>query len=529
MASECRPHRWLAVLLPGLALSIGWGIRGNFGHEAGAAIPGALAAIAAVLASGRPDWHRRVAYFGALGGIGWCFGGTISYGHIIGYTQSGDPTSQLYGFACLFLIGFLWAALGAAATALPAVLSRDRLTELFGPILAFLGILVVQEFAYPAVSAYFGNQGVGFGSAHRQEDPLYWFDTDWTAALLALVSTGIYAALRRRWDRGCSLMAFLALGWWAGFLLFPVLLDWRLSPPRGDSWAGCSGMVGGLLLYLRREGLSSVTRATLTAGLIGGVGFATASMLKLVEMLSGMQLNYHSIMEQSYGLINGIGIGVAMWQLRGEPEVSDEGTERRWTDWAAPAAVLLLIPYMNIRQNPEQWIKEGAMEPLLFGMQPLTWMNLVFAGLGLAGIGLMLRHRTHPIAILPPTWLGRGQLLFVTLLATVVVANFERALPNFAEGRIVTEWIITLNAILVVTLALAFSPSAAARPDTASESSTKWSLSVLTAVCLGSVVVNWAVTRAAYGDKQIGGGTLQIRFGPRATAVEKPKAGAPHP
>ena len=46
---------WLAILLVALSLSIGWGVRGNWGHEYGAMIPGALAAIAAVVVSGRED------------------------------------------------------------------------------------------------------------------------------------------------------------------------------------------------------------------------------------------------------------------------------------------------------------------------------------------------------------------------------------------------------------------------------------------------------------------------------------------
>lgn len=58
---------WELVVFCGLSLSVGWGIRGNFGHEYGAAIPGALAAIAAVLVSGRPDWLAHVHYFALFG------------------------------------------------------------------------------------------------------------------------------------------------------------------------------------------------------------------------------------------------------------------------------------------------------------------------------------------------------------------------------------------------------------------------------------------------------------------------------
>jgi hypothetical protein len=121
-------------LLAALSLSLGWGIRGNFGHEYGAMIPGALTAIAVCLTSGREDWRRRVMYFGVFGALGWGFGGSISYMQVISYTHSGHYASQLYGFFALFWIGFLWAGLGGAGTALPAVLDRERLTQLFKPL-----------------------------------------------------------------------------------------------------------------------------------------------------------------------------------------------------------------------------------------------------------------------------------------------------------------------------------------------------------------------------------------------------------
>ena len=56
--------------------------------------------------SGREDWLRRMVYFGFFGALGWSFGGSISYMQVIGYTHSGDSLSVLYGFACLFVIGF---------------------------------------------------------------------------------------------------------------------------------------------------------------------------------------------------------------------------------------------------------------------------------------------------------------------------------------------------------------------------------------------------------------------------------------
>src|SRR6267378_2830846 len=169
---------WPRVLLTGLSLSIGWGIRGNFGHEYGAMIPGVLASLAAALLSGRSDWHRRAVFFAFFGALGWSFGGSISYMQVIGYTHSGHSSSVLYGFACLFVIGFLWAAMGGAGAALPAFLTRERLTAVFAA-------WTLQDFVVPR---WFPED-----LAFRQNSPLYWYDTDWVAALLAIIAVLVLA------------------------------------------------------------------------------------------------------------------------------------------------------------------------------------------------------------------------------------------------------------------------------------------------------------------------------------------------
>src|SRR4029078_5384437 len=128
-----------------LSLSIGWGIRGNFGHETGAMIPGALAALAAVILSGREDWLERIGSFAFFGALGWSFGGSMSYMQVIAYTHSGHSLSVLYGFACLFVIGFLWAASGGAGTALPAWLTQKELREFFVPLTAVFVAWCLQD------------------------------------------------------------------------------------------------------------------------------------------------------------------------------------------------------------------------------------------------------------------------------------------------------------------------------------------------------------------------------------------------
>ncbi len=526
------------ILLTALSLSIGWGIRGNFGHEFGALIPGALTAMAAVLVSGREDWQRRIAYFGAFGAVGWCFGGSISYMQVIAYTHSGHSGSVLYGFACLFVIGFLWAFMGGAGTALPAFLTRERLTEFLLPVICIYAVWVVHEFTYEATNAWLagilGTTFIARGADYRQEEPLYWFDTDWTSVLLALLTVLALAAIRRRWDRASSLILHLTLGWWAGFLILVVALGLRMTPPRGDNWAGCAGMVVGLLVYFQRSGLQGVTLVSLVTGTIGGLGFAGATMLKLVEMTSGRDTNWHSVLEQTYGLINGIGVGIAMLMIaRRAPKVVDEPPVRRWTDGFAVGFVLLGITYLNLQKNAEEWVKKKAMPEFMAGLSAWGWFNLAYLALAIAFVLLVRRHMRRPLPLLTTSWLARGQALYLVLLWWMVAGNFERAVVAFTPQRMVTEGVIFLNAVICSVLILLhgfMNPAASieAEPDFRPLVLRSAALGVA-AFCLSSLLF-WGITRVVYGGQKALNANLHIRFGPNATATTaKPKKNQPHP
>src|SRR6516225_4629403 len=73
----------LMIFLAALAMSVGWGFRGDYGHEAGAMVPGALLGLAISLTSRRPDWQSRGVTLAFLGAIGWAFGGQMSYDKLI--------------------------------------------------------------------------------------------------------------------------------------------------------------------------------------------------------------------------------------------------------------------------------------------------------------------------------------------------------------------------------------------------------------------------------------------------------------
>ncbi len=512
MRNSLAPGYWLVTAL---SLSIGWGIRGNFGHEFGAMIAGALGAMAVVLFSGRDDWHRRIHYFALFGAIGWAFGGSQSYMQVLAYTHSGDSVSVLYGFACLFVIGFLWAAFGGAGTALPACLDRERLTGLFAPMTAvFVAWIAEDLWLEPRLKS------CGYG--------LNWFDTDWLGALVALTVALVWATFRRRINDGTSLILHLTLGWWAGFLVLVVGLGFRMTPPRGDNWSGCLGMFAGLMVYCWRTRLPDVALAAIVTGTLGGIGFASAVMFKLVEVTSGLQTNWHSIYEQTAGLFNGLALAAAMAIVaRRAPRLSDDPPARRWTEVYAVAFVLLGISYLNLRKNPGTWIKEGGMARMLYGLPPATWFDLAYAALGVAILVPLVRHLRRPIPVVPTTWVGKGLLLYIVFLWWMVVGNFERALVGFAEQRLVTEGVIQLNACVCTLLVLL---GAGSRREVTSDGRIERPadalgrmLLVCSAAAVVAIALDWAIVRAIYGDRFAGHAALHIRFGPHATVKTGPR------
>ena len=226
--------RYSTIFLVGISLSIGWGIRGNFGHEYGAAFAGCLAAITVALLSGREDWRHRVPYFAFFGALGWGFGASQSYMQVLSYTESGHAVSQWYGYMATFFIGFLWAGLGGAGTAFPAVASRERIVNIFKPLFFIFGAWLLLDIIEDPVARLL-QEGVNFDDTwSRHKNPLYWFDSDYLPAFFALLGVGVYDLYERHGIRDRLYLPVFAIagafsGWTIQFLLRIAGLDNNLA------------------------------------------------------------------------------------------------------------------------------------------------------------------------------------------------------------------------------------------------------------------------------------------------------------
>ncbi len=258
---------WVCLLVPTLAGGLGWGIRGQYGHESGAMIPGVLIGLSiAVLILPRAS-GLRLARFAALTAIGFSFGASMTYGQTLGLSHDADIRE----------VGYWWGLLGTAV-------KGGVWVGLAG---AFMGIALSRR-QYGAL----GIVGVLFG-------------------MIVLWLIGVWA-LNSPLDPATQQLPRIYFSdyWHAGEP------DWK---PRQELWGGLGLALVGLLAYLavvRRDG-----RAVALAlfGLVfGAIGFTFGQSLQAYCAwhapfpTAGIAryIDAWKVMEVTFGLVNGLGLAI---------------------------------------------------------------------------------------------------------------------------------------------------------------------------------------------------------------------------
>lgn len=433
----------MLVALAALSMSVGWGLRGDYGHEAGAMMPGALLGLALCLTAGRADWVQRAPTIAALCAIGWAFGGQMSYGIVIGYTASAAWADVLYGYANLFVIGALWGAVGGGILGLALTCRRTELDAFVGPLLAVYAGWKLLDFS---------------GATEKLEARWSLYDTDWVAASSALLIALLYAALAPRARAACRLIAVLAAGWWLGLLLLTVIGGLRMTPPRSDNWAGCVGLCAALCLTLWRTRQRAALSLASFGALAGGAGFAIGDF---VQMLGRAQwgpigrfpalqgLGYWKWMEQLFGLLMGAGVAWGLARLVAfnltPPEEDDT---KGWSRDAAVLFLLLVIPWENFPRNVSRWAADGHLSEWLLGIAPTRWFGIVSLLLTILVINALRRYRAGVLPLIPADSFLRAQWLFLLLLWFFLAVDFTQAFPSMKDRSVllvhVSFWLTAL-------------------------------------------------------------------------------------
>jgi len=101
------------LALAGMVGALGWGIRGQFGGETGAMVPGAMYGLCVAIILRRLGMSVSPVVMGAVGALGFSVGGSMTYGQTLGLMHN-EPQADTYwwGFLGLALKGGVWIALG---------------------------------------------------------------------------------------------------------------------------------------------------------------------------------------------------------------------------------------------------------------------------------------------------------------------------------------------------------------------------------------------------------------------------------
>lgn len=141
------PPLWLALLLAAMAGGMGWGIRGQYGHETGAMIAGLLVGLVLVFL-----FFPRADSLSAARAAAWCavaisFGGSMTYGQTIGLTQDaaliGNREALRWGLLGLGVKGGIWIGFAGAFLGMGLSGQRYRFRELCLLLLALLLLLIL--------------------------------------------------------------------------------------------------------------------------------------------------------------------------------------------------------------------------------------------------------------------------------------------------------------------------------------------------------------------------------------------------
>ena len=269
--------QYIGLIIVGLTLATGHAIRGQFGHEQGAAWAGAMAGLSLVLVSGRSDWHKKILLVALSCAIGWGAGGMISYGQIAGsYSQSDNFTNVFYGFSMLFIIGGLYGLLGGGL--------------------------------------------IGLTLNSTEEKKVNWG----------------------------SVAAEMTAGGFIVYLFLVEQIGFRMTPPRGDTWAICLGAGLALIWYMARNNHLSPLRVVFYSTIGSGFGFAFGTFFHLVMNWVEIPFNTWNMAEYSIGLFGGIGMAYGVFTSNWPKALVSPA---KWENITAMLLVAVLVPVIIFRES----------------------------------------------------------------------------------------------------------------------------------------------------------------------------------
>lgn len=146
---------WMFIVLPGVAMMLGWGLRGHIGGGPfGAMIPGAMAALSICLLLELPAAVTSIIVVFGVVGIG--LGGEMTYGQTLGFLR--NPDTIWWGTAGTTLKGAVWGLLGGTVFSLGFIYHRvSKKKIIYGLLLMLLGFFLGFKLVNEPMLLYFSD------------------------------------------------------------------------------------------------------------------------------------------------------------------------------------------------------------------------------------------------------------------------------------------------------------------------------------------------------------------------------------
>jgi hypothetical protein len=363
-----------------------------------------------------------------------------------------------------------------------------------------LAILLGLDEADTALLAAFGAVGVGFGGQMTYGQTVglaFEPETFWWALLGFLIKGAVWGfvggavmgvAIERRrvaWTPKFvwSGLALMTAAVWIGWKLInePKLIYFsnRLDKPRPEIWAGL--LLGGLALLAwmaRGEARRTMWTFALWGGLGGGIGFASGAWIQVAGRAAWPDpgIDWWKMMEFTFGLLLGLGYGIAAWQTRRDPGPASESqpNEPFWKVLAAAIVLCVIgIGIEYLETTKYNYSVAGAillaasLHSGVLARQTAITITVCAFGLDLlenkpemaTPILVAVILATAGVAWLAERW--RAALpLFILLTVTATVDAFLKSyLPGQGAPSLLTQGIFVATAVVCVLMARRVRPA----------------------------------------------------------------------
>jgi len=286
------------LLFPGVAMLLGWGLRGYIGGGPfGAMIPGAMVALAiAMLLKMKPGYSSIIVVFGVIG-VG--LGGEMTYGQTLGFLR--NPDTVWWGILATTIKGAVWGIGGGALIGLGFIYHRiPKKIYIVAFVLLLIGILIGFKLINDPKLIYFSDPV----NKPRSES--------WGGLLFGAIAVIVY--LKIKIEK-------------ADFSIIYNFAKW--------------GLIGGALGF----------------GL-GGLWFVLGSLMTDILFTS-----WWKMMEFTFGLLLGMGLGYAAWKCRSKIDNTVEITDSHSSLSVWPELGITLLISLSV-----YLIIPGLLEPLAESM-----------------------------------------------------------------------------------------------------------------------------------------------------------------